>query len=226
MKWHNENVTIKKTNRKKTMDIVVERNGTLCVLVPKKLNEERILDILNKKEYDITKKVIQWKESHQNRIVRRFIDGQSFMYLGKNYCLHFVDTPNVPLSLQNGRFVMDSRINNPRQVFVDFYKKQARMVIQKRFCYFANMLDVKPIDMQIRDIRSRWGSCTPNKRIFYHWKTVMLPPKILDYIVLHELMHIKYPRHSRQFWNEMANVLPDYMNAIDWLKIQGIHVEL
>lgn len=57
------------------MNIVVERNGSLCVLVPEKLKEEKILDILDKKEYEITKKIIQWKESHQNKVVRRFIDG-------------------------------------------------------------------------------------------------------------------------------------------------------
>ena len=80
--------------------------------------------------------------------------------------------------------------------------------------------------MQIRDIRSRWGSCTPHKRIFYHWKVAMLPPKVVDYIILHELMHIKYPRHTCQFWNEIANILPDYTNSVAWLREKGIHVEL
>lgn len=131
MKWHNEDIVIKRTNRRKTMAIVVERNGSLSVLAPEQLEEDKITDILNKKEYEITKKIIQWQESHQNKVVRRFIDGQSFMYLGRNYCLQFVDNQRTHLLLKNGKFLMSANVNNPRQAFVNFYKKQAKIKIKE-----------------------------------------------------------------------------------------------
>lgn len=226
MKWHNEDVIVKRTKRKKTLDIVIERNGSLCVLAPEKLEEEKILDILDKKEYEITIKITQWKETHQNKVVRRFIDGQSFMYLGRNYCLQFVENQRINLLLKNGKFLMSSNVDNPRQAFVDFYKSHAKEKIKERFDYFKSLLSFNPAGMAIRDIQNRWGSCTPGKNIFYHWKVAMLPPKVIDYIVLHELMHIKYHRHSQPFWNEIANIMPDYLNAVSWLKEHGIYVEL
>ena len=226
MKWKNKSVFVKESKRKKTMDIVIERNGSLCVLVPEHFAKEQIIEILDKKEYDITKKLIQWEETHKNKIVRRYMAGQSFMYLGRNYCLNFVENAKTSLSLQNGKFLMDSEVTDPRQIFINVYKKQAQIIVQKRFDKFSKLLNIQAHDMQIRDIRSRWGSCTPNKRIFYHWKVAMLPPKIVDYIILHELMHVKYPRHTCQFWNEIANILPDYTNSVTWLREKGICVEL
>ena len=107
------------------MNIVVERNGSICVFVPENFDEKQIIDILDKKEYEITKKIIQWEETHQNKLVRRFIDGQSFMYLGKNYCLQFMDNQKNHLLLKNGKFLMSSNVDNPRKAFVNFYKKQA-----------------------------------------------------------------------------------------------------
>lgn len=226
MKWHNEDVIVKKTNRKKTMNIVVERNGSLCVLAPEKLEEEKILDILDKKEYEITKKIIQWKESHQNKVVRRFIDGQSFMYLGKNYCLQFVENQRIHLLFRNGKFLMSSNVDNPRQAFVNFYKKQAKIKIKERFNYFKSLLNLKPTGMDVRDIQNRWGSCTPNKEIYYHWKCIMAPPKVLDYLIVHELVHIEYPNHSREFWDKVGILLPDYENSKDWLTQNGIRLDI
>lgn len=226
MKWHNEDVTIKKTGRKKTMNIVIERDGNLCVLVPENLEEEDILNILNKKEYEITKKIILWNESHRNKVVRRYIDGQSFMYLGKNYCLQFVKNQNSNILLKNGRFLMNSNVKNPRQTFINYYKTQAEIKIKERFDYYKSFLNLPLAKMDIRDIQNRWGSCTPRGEIFYHWKCIMAPIKVLDYIIVHELVHLIYPNHSREFWDKVGSILPDYENSKDWLLKNGIRLDV
>ena len=226
MKWHNKDISIKKTSRKKTMNIVVERNGSICVFVPENFDEKQIIDILDKKEYEITKKIIQWEETHQNKLVRRFIDGQSFMYLGKNYCLQFMDNQKNHLLLKNGKFLMSSNVDNPRKAFVNFYKKQAKIKIKERFNYYKSLLNSSSANMDIRDIQNRWGSCTPNKEIYYHWKCIMAPLKVLDYLVVHELVHLEIPNHSREFWDKISVLLPDYENSRDWLSLYGINLDV
>lgn len=226
MKWHNKDVIVKKTNRKKTMNIVIERDGSLAVLVPEQLEEENIIDILNKKEYAITKKIIKWEAAHKNKVVRRYIDGQSFMYLGKNYCLQFNENQKTHLLLKNGKFLMSSNVDNPRNAFISYYKRQAKVKLKERFDYYKTLLNIKPNKMDIRDIQNGWGSCTPNKEIFYHWKCVMAPLKVIDYLVVHELVHLEYPNHSREFWGKVALILPDYKNSKTWLLENGIKLDI
>ena len=226
MKWQNKDITVRKTNRKKTMNIVIERNGSLAVLVPEHLEENKILDILDKKQYEITKKIIQWEESHQNKVIRRYVDGQSFMYLGKNYCLQFVENQRINLLLKNGKFLMSSNVDNPRLAFINYYKKQAKIKLKERFDYYKTLLNITPNGMDIRDIQNRWGSCTPNREIFYHWKCMMAPLKVIDHLVVHELVHLVHPNHSREFWGKVALVLPDYEASKTWLTENGIKLDI
>lgn len=226
MKWQDNEVTIKKSSRKKTMNIVVERNGSLSVLVPEQTQEQEILDVLNLKEYEITKKIIQWKETQANRVVRRYMSGQSFMYLGKNYSLHFIDNQRNKLYLKNGKFLMKSDIDNPRQEFINFYKKQAKIKIIERYQLYKNLVNKEPRKIEIRDIQNRWGSCTPKNEIYYHWKCIMAPINIIDYLIVHELCHLEHSDHSREFWNKVSSILPDYERSKNWLKINGIKMEI
>ena len=80
--------------------------------------------------------------------------------------------------------------------------------------------------MDVRDIQNRWGSCTRNKEIYYHWKCIMAPPKVLDYLIVHELVHLECPNHSREFWDKVGVLLPDYENSKDWLTQNGIRLDI
>lgn len=226
MKWQNNEVIIKKSSRKKTMNIVVERNGCLSVLVPEQVQEKEILDVLNFKEYEITKKIIKWQEANENKVVRRYVNGQSFMYLGKNYSLHFIENQRSKLLLKGGKFLMSSNSDNPRQEFINFYKKQAKIKIIERFELYKNSVNVKPQKVDIRDIQNRWGSCTTKNEIFYHWKCIMAPINVIDYLIVHELCHLEHSDHSREFWHKVSSILPDYEAAKTWLTTNGVKLTI
>lgn len=161
-----------------------------------------------------------------HKVIRRYVDGQSFMYLGKNYCLQFVENQRINLLLKNGKFLMSSNVDNPRLAFINYYKKQAKIKLKERFDYYKTLLNITPNGMDIRDIQNRWGSCTPNREIFYHWKCIMDPLKVIDYLVVHELVHLVHPNHSREFWGKVALVLPDYETSKTWLAENGIKLDI
>src|SRR3546814_7726879 len=79
----------------------------------------------------------------------------------------------------------------------------------KRVAYFAPKAGVSPISTDVRGLGNRWASCSPDGRLAFHWKCLMAPLSIIDYIVVHELCHLHHPDHSDAFWNEVDKVLPE-----------------
>jgi predicted metal-dependent hydrolase len=114
--------------------------------------------------------------------------------------------------------------NNAR--FEAFYKAKGLPRIQKRVTYFAAKVGVTAGDIQIKDLGYRWASCTKRGDLHFHWKCLMAPLTIIDYIIVHELCHLHHRDHSDAFWNEVDKVLPDYRERKEWLRIRGAELDL
>ena len=113
MKWNNYEIVIHRSARRKTMHIIIERDGSISVQVPNEFEEESIREVLNAKEYEISKKIMRWKDANQEYIERQFLPGQSFLYLGRNYNLHIVENQKRKLLLKNGKFLLSSLVKFP-----------------------------------------------------------------------------------------------------------------
>lgn len=226
MIWRNYKIAVHRTSRKKTMNIVIERDGSLAVFVPENIPDEKILRILDGKEYEIFRKQALWQEANREHVSRQFLSGQSFLYLGRSYILSVVKGQKRHLIFQNGTFFLSSDAENPKEDFVRFYKRKAKEKIAERVEILRPMIKIMPQKIQIREMTTRWGSCTPNGTISYNWRCVMVPLFVLDYLIVHELIHMEYPDHSRDFWQRVSEILPDYSYAKDWLKVNGVRTEL
>ena len=101
------------------------------------------------------------------------------------------------------------------------YRELARMVISQRVSYFAAKMDVTYGRISIRAQKTRWGSCSGQGNLNFNWKLILMPPEILDYVVVHELAHRKQMNHSKLFWAEVERILPDYERRRRWLKENG-----
>lgn len=104
------------------------------------------------------------------------------------------------------------------------YRRQARERLGQRTAYFARQMGVSYGRITIRAAKTRWGSCSGRGNLNFHWKLVLMPPEVLDYVVVHELAHRKEMNHSPAFWAEVARVLPDYQERRAWLKTFGQEV--
>jgi len=217
-------INVIRTSRKKSMHIVVERDGSVSVQVPEQLEEQRILSILQAKEYEIHKKLLYWKEVNQGQIDRHYVSGQSFLYLGKNYNLHLVEKQKRTLVFKDGKFLLSDQCQYPREAFVRFYKKQAKTKIEERLQLFQNKVSRIPGKVEIRELPTRWASCTPSGNIYFNWKCVMAPLAVLDYLIVHELVHLEFPNHSRAFWDNVSMICPNYQQHETWLKRNGVRM--
>ncbi|HUX92548.1 MAG TPA: SprT family zinc-dependent metalloprotease [Ignavibacteriaceae bacterium] len=219
-------INIKRSVRK-TLSIYVERDGTISVLAPKGLRRKNIDEILKQKEYLIYKYRAEWQGLNRSKKNREYISGQSFMYLGRSYSLKLIDKLEKPLLLKDGRFfLLKSEKDNAKEHFINFYKEHGKIKILNRIEEFKNKIDVNPGRVRIMELQNRWASCTAEGNINFHWKCIMAPYIVLDYIVVHELIHLIHKNHTQEFWNEVDKILPKYQDSIAWLKSHGASMDL
>ncbi len=227
MKLEDIDITIEKTGRTKTVSIFIERNGSVRVLAPFTATDEKIEAAVKSKEYQIFKKLAKWKELNQGKVNREYVNGQSFLYLGRNYRLTFTENQEVPLKISGGFFHLDKKhLNKADKVFKDFYRDKAEQKIIERLKPIEEKFQLKPTSVKVLELQNRWASCTPKNGLNFHWKCIMAPVAVLDYIITHEMVHLKYHNHSSEFWNELDKKMPNYREYENWLKQNGVKMSL
>lgn len=179
------------------------------------------------RQYQIFSKLAKWQELNQGRVSREFVNGQSFLYWGRNYRLSIEENQAVPLRISGGRFVLDkAQVEKAPRLFKDFYKEKAKQKIEERLQRIGKKFDARPNSVRVLELQNRWASWTPKHGLNFHWKCAMAPVAVLDYIITHEMVHLKYPNHSAEFWNELDKKMPNYREYEDWLKKNGVRMSL
>jgi predicted metal-dependent hydrolase len=215
-----------------TADIVIERDGRVIVRAPQKIPNERIEDVVESKRYWIYKNLAEWRDLNATRVLREYRNGEGFLYLGRSYRLLLVADQEEPLVLKGGRFCLRRDLVDvgempaARAAFRDFYIAHGLERITSRVNYYAPKVGVAPRKVAVRELGNRWASCSPTGNVAFHWKCLMAPPTIIDYIVVHELCHLQHLDHTEAFWNEVDKVLPDYRERKTWLKTHGAGLDI
>ncbi|MCB1227102.1 MAG: M48 family metallopeptidase [Verrucomicrobiales bacterium] len=216
-------------SRRSTADIIVERDGRVVVRAPIRLSDSRVRDLVQAKRLWIHKTLAEWREGNATRIQREFRNGEGFLYLGRSYRLLLVAGQDEPLQLKNGRFCLArdwAASGQGPEAFRQFYVQRGRERIRSRVIHFAPKVGVHPGRVDVRELRHRWASCSPKGNLAFHWRCMMAPPSVLDYIVVHELCHIHHLNHSDAFWNEVDKVCPNYREKKEWLRRHGASMDL
>ena len=227
MKLDGIDIAIEKTGRRKTVSIFIERDGSVRVLAPVKATDETIENVVKAKEYQIFTKLAKWKELNQGRVTREFVNGQSFLYFGRNYRLSIVENQVVPLKMTGGYFRFDKKhLNKADKAFKDFYRDKAEQKIKERLKLIEEKFQTKPSSVKVLELQNRWASWTPKNGLNFNWKCAMASVPVLDYIITHEMVHLKYPSHSTAFWNELDKKMPNYREHENWLKQNGVKMSL
>ncbi|GAA0569091.1 M48 family metallopeptidase [Craurococcus roseus] len=108
----------------------------------------------------------------------------------------------------------------PRRV-AEFLRAEARRRMEVLSAGHAALLGVRPKALKLKDTRSRWGSCAPDGTLAFSWRLVMAPDWVLDYVVAHEVAHLRELNHSPRFWAHVARLTPHRDAAVEWLRLNG-----
>jgi predicted metal-dependent hydrolase len=208
-------------SRRKTIAIIIHKDGSLVVRAPLRTALKQIQALVDTKASWIKQKQELVLSNPQSQPERKFNEGESFLFLGKNYPLQISDHSHVPLHL-NSRFILEKKYSSKaRAVFTAWYVEQARRVIGEKVTELAALHGFTFNQFRITSAKTRWGSCSSKGGLNFSWRLVMAPPEVIEYVVIHELAHLDEHNHGASFWARVKTLLPDYATRRRWLKENG-----
>lgn len=206
---------------KKNLSMKLNSKGELVVYAPMDISIEYVEKILISKE--------KWIITNINKIEKSKINNNysKIYFLGNefNSKIEFSDVDNIYFEKDvlfiKSRNLQDTYIEN---LLSNWYKIQANIIVKNRVDKLATKYFLFPSKTIIRNQKTRWGSCNSKKEIRLNWRLILMPYYVMDYIILHELCHLKHMNHSRDFWNLVEKYDKNYKLAEIWLKENGINI--
>lgn len=207
---------VRSRRRRKTIEISLDHGSGVRVMVPLDASPGYIRQVVLKRADWIVR-----RSSEQAKLPKRrsLVGGESLPYLGREIRLHVEPTSarRASLKFESGCLHVkvpvhldgEQRRSTIEAALVRWYRERAQETLAARTEVWSKRVGRKPSGILIRDQRRRWGSCSTDGTIRYNWRLVMAPPALLDYVVVHELVHLRVRNHSPVFWAEVTKLMPD-----------------
>ena len=208
-------------SKRRTVAIEVTREARLIVRAPLRTSSEDIDRFVEKKRIWILKKQEEAQQRLGRTAPKRFVSGEEFLFLGHSYKLKVIDDGMATLSFDNGFLLSHAHLEDARELFINWYRDQSYDRIGERLKHYSSVTGIHFNKFRITGAKKRWGSCNTKANIFFSWRLIMTPLPVIDYVVVHELVHIEEKSHSKVFWNRVGSILPDYRERRRWLKDNG-----
>ena len=220
-----------------TIEIVVERDATLVLMAPPAVTVERATQFVTARRGWVYRKLAEKDALTGPPIVKQFVEGEGFAYLGRSYRLSLpADTPGIRLNrgrsvqqarpdsartadppavrLERGRFhLAPADADNGAAAMRRWYINVGGQWLRRRIRPWAARLGEDAVAVEVRDLGFRWGSARPTdgpQRINVHWATLQLPPSLIDYVLVHELAHLRETNHTPEFWSTVSRLMAGY----------------
>ena len=222
---------------RRTLGVVVRPDGSVEVHAPKRSSETEIRNVVEEFRPWIEKKRREALHRLKKRRDRRFDDGDSVPYLGATLRLKIVESDAAPADavVKDGGSLQVSIPPDltpvSRRAVVRFAVQrwllsEAREIFHRRHVAMARVVGQSARRVIIKNMKSRWGSCGPDRLMNLNWRLVLAPEKVLDYVLVHELSHIFEPNHSPAFWRRVGRACEHFEESRAWLRVHGDDLEL
>ena len=213
---------VKRSSRAKHARLEVRAGTGLTVVIPGSYKIDEIPDLLRKKERWILDKLAKYVRGHPITEGKEPKNGNFIPYLGRHLKVVTRHNPGTAVSirLEKNRLLVDLDSQNGRLnlVLEWWYRQQAEKLIKKRVDELCPQLGITYGRLTVRGAKTRWGSCSQKGNINFNWKLMMAPEPVIDYVIVHELAHLKEMNHSKNFWKLVAEHCPQWRKHRKWLK--------
>jgi predicted metal-dependent hydrolase len=208
-------------SKRKTIALIIQSDGSLTVRAPLRMPTVLIQEFVRRHTQWVHKKQEQARCSPKVH-KKVYQEGEVFLFMGNEYPLILVAHQRPALTFNGSRFQLaNDHIFNARETFIHWYKTQAIKVIAEGVKKQAKINKFTYQKIRISSARTRWGSCSTNGTLSFTWRLVMAPPEVIEYVVLHELVHTQVRNHSQKFWQRVWSLMPGYKHSVSWLKENG-----
>ena len=216
--------TLKRSGKRRSIGLRIDDRG-LTVSVPLRASEKWLHSVLQDKARWVVEKLEGWQTRIQPLI--RWQDGEKIDYLGDLLVLRVEHSlfaapaarcgGELRVFVENG-----SKGTHIKETVSCWYKQQAEQFFMQRVACYAPLLKVVPRSIKLSEAKTQWGSCTANGSVRLNVQLIKLPPRLIDYVVVHELAHLRELNHSAAFWRVVESVCPDYVDLRAELKAIAI----
>ena len=171
-------------------------------------------------------------EKLDKKIVREIKDGSKFLYLGKEYPLQLIydySLKHIEVTLDNeeGKFIIKSNTDDKEKIKKElekWYRARTMEIVLEKIEKHAHEFKDKVTEVKVKEQKRRWASCTYKNAILFNWRISMAREDVVEYIVVHEMCHFDFKNHSKDFWNRVAGIFPDYKKAHEYLRENGMNM--
>lgn len=222
--------TLKESSKRKTINVTVE-NNQVFITIPKGIEKFIYENVIHKKAAWILKQLNDYKEIQVTNHKLQFRSGEKLPYLGRHYRLKVTKSkiPRAILYFSKGRFeafipenvLLENQRDYLYPLYVNWIQAKGRHFAEKRIERFIQRLGKAPTGIAVRNMEKRWGSCTPQQKILLNWRIFLAPVSMVDYVLAHEIAHLKEMNHTAVYWETLRMLIPDYEERKEWLRING-----
>ncbi len=205
-------------SKRKTIAIHITKDAAVEVRAPLKVTKSEIDRFVASKQEWIDTHLALCKQSVQNKSVFQLNYGDTVLLQGRAYSI--VVTDGNRAGFDGESFFMPPGLSTDeiKHAVIQIYKMVAKNVFTQKGLDYAKQMDVTPTAIKVNGAKTRWGSCSGKNSLNFSWLLVMADDDVIDYVVVHELAHIKEHNHSAKFWAVVADILPDYKQRQSKLK--------
>lgn len=222
---------IERGRRQKTVAIGVDPVDGVRVRAPSDTPITRLDDIVHRKAKWIIDRQRRYEDLPPPPSPREFVSGETFRYLGRQYRLKVErgDDGDTRVRVVEGRLIVPvpargHAATEARARLIAWYRERAQARIPERVTTWSAKLDLHPASVLIREQQKRWGSADAKGNIRFNWRIIQAPTRLIDYVAAHELVHLVYPDHTRDFWATLGRAMPDYEGRREGLRRLGRQV--
>ena len=217
------NYTIRRSRkRRKTISLQINDKSELVIAAPYFTPVGEINRFVQEKQNWIHKAIQKHKEESIKNKAKEYITGESFYFLGESFPLEtfFEQNEREGLVFWGNRFYLNAPDveAKKREYFIRWYKRKAKECFTERVDFYSRELNLRAKSIRITSAERRWGSCSEKDNLSFSFRLIMAPPLVIDYVIVHELMHIKEKSHSARFWRLVENAMPAYKLHRRWFK--------
>ena len=218
--------------KRKTLEISVEPPDKITVVAPLETPEDVIIKKAKSRAKWIIEQLYSFRNMNYQKINREFVNGESFMYLGRNHSLQIIideKLKKVEVKLYHGKFYVMAPSKDTvavEKAMEQWYRQKTKEKIEERIKYYQPFFSKKPSNIKVKEQKKRWASCTTKDELLFNWRCAMAKSSVLDYIIVHEMCHMYHKNHSIEFWELIASIMPDYESRKVWLKNYGVRMDL
>ncbi|MDI3257539.1 MAG: SprT family zinc-dependent metalloprotease [Kyrpidia sp.] len=222
---------------KHRLTVRVTWDPQVTVSAPQGLPLSVIEEFLHHKSGWILRKLAEFRQLRESMPKKTFSPGDIFYFLGNPYPLKIAEVPETAagaLQLDNDHFFAtipgswspEVRRERLSRLFQQWYRRAGYEWALRRIAVYARQLRCFPDKVAVRDQKTRWGSCSSQGAIYLNWRVFIAPLDVVDYVIVHELAHLRHFDHSPDFWRLVESVLPHYADAKTWLRRYGLTLDL